>query len=170
LSAEEAALWARVARSVRPLSIARTPPPPHIHHAREAAERRDSWQARSRSAPPPQRSAGAPAERGGERRVRRGKLEIDATLDLHGLTQDRARAALKSFLARAQGEGARAVVVVTGKGGRLQSGEAAPGVLKRRLPDWLAAAELRPLVAGYAAAHARHGGGGAFYVFLRRRD
>lgn len=104
----------------------------------------------------------APPNRGGERRVRRGRIEIDATLDLHGYTQDAALAALERFLARAVRSGGGVVLVVTGQG---RGGE---GVLKRRFPAWLELERLRTLVSGYAQAHRSHGGAGAFYVFLRR--
>jgi DNA-nicking Smr family endonuclease len=102
------------------------------------------------------------ADRAGEKRVRRGRVEIAATFDLHGHTQDRAQRALAGFLARQQSEGARVVIVVTGKG---RGGE--EGVLKRRLPAWLDGPDVRPLVAGFAQAHRRHGGAGAFYIFLK---
>ncbi len=94
--------------------------------------------------------------------MRRGDVDIGATLDLHGHTQDAALAALSRFLHRAHKRGDRAVIVVTGAG---RGGE---GVLKRMLPIWLAMRDIRPLVAGYAPAHRSHGGAGAFYVFLKR--
>jgi DNA-nicking Smr family endonuclease len=94
--------------------------------------------------------------------VRRGDIEIGATLDLHGHTQDSAVAALTRFLHRAQKHGDRAVIVVTGVG---RGGE---GVLKRMFPAWLVVKDIRPLVAGYAPAHRSHGGSGAFYVFIKR--
>lgn len=118
---------------------------------------------------PRPRAPGPPANRGGEKRVRRGKLEIAARLDLHGFGQDKAEAALGLFLRREVEAGARVVLVVTGRGMRLSAdGERKPGVLKQRLPEWLAAPGLRSIVSGYAEAHASHGGEGAFYVFLRR--
>jgi DNA-nicking Smr family endonuclease len=115
-------------------------------------------------APPPPKPAKAapPQDRAGEKRVRRGRLEIGGTLDLHGHNQDTGRAALTRFLQAAQRRGARTVIVITGVG---RGGE---GVLRRRLPEWLAASDLRPLVSGYAQAHRAHGGEGAYYVFLRR--
>ena len=94
--------------------------------------------------------------------MRRGDVEIGATLDLHGYTQDAALSVLVRFLHRAHKRGERAVIVVTGAG---RGGE---GVLKRMLPAWLATSNIRPLVAGYAPAHRSHGGAGAFYVFLKR--
>ncbi|MBU6371861.1 MAG: Smr/MutS family protein [Alphaproteobacteria bacterium] len=99
--------------------------------------------------------------------MRRGQVEIWGALDLHGLTQDQARAAVGRFVARAAADGARTVIVVTGKGGRFGGGE---GVLKRRFPEWLAEPGVRAMVSGVSPAHPRHGGAGAFYVFLKRQD
>jgi len=96
-------------------------------------------------------------------RIARERDTIAARIDLHGMDQDRARGALESFLLRAWDEGARAVLVITGKG---MMGD---GVLRRRTPEWLAAPALRGIVAGIAEAHRRHGGEGALYVALKRR-
>jgi DNA-nicking Smr family endonuclease len=90
--------------------------------------------------------------------LRRGGLEPEARLDLHGLTHDGAYRALLRFLFGAQAAGHKLVLVITGKG----------GVLRERLPLWLGQAELQPLVAGVNKAHVKHGGDGAFYVLLRR--
>jgi DNA-nicking Smr family endonuclease len=102
------------------------------------------------------------ADRGAEKRVRRGKLEIGGTLDLHGHTLVSGRAALISFLNAAHRRGDGVVIIVTGKG---RVGE---GVLKRALPSWIEARDVRPLISGFAQAHRDHGGAGAFYVFLKR--
>jgi len=96
------------------------------------------------------------------RRLTRGRDAIAARIDLHGLTQDAAQAALIAFVRRAVENGWRAVLVITGKG---VSGD---GILKRRVPDWLAAPPLRDHIAGVSEAHRRHGGEGAFYVALKR--
>ncbi len=98
-------------------------------------------------------------------RIVRERDPIAARLDLHGLTYDTARATLDAFLLRAWDEGHRAVLVITGKGSR-GTGD---GALRRATPEWLAAAHLRPIVAGVSEAHRRHGGGGALYVALKRR-
>jgi len=103
-----------------------------------------------------------PADRGNEKRVRRGKLELGGTLDLHGHTQDSAQTALFRFLRASQRRGDRTVIVVTGVG---RTGE---GVLRKRLPEWLADRDLRAVVSGFAQAHRAHGGAGAYYVFLKR--
>ncbi len=91
-------------------------------------------------------------------RLRRGRAEPAATLDLHGFREAEAYRALERFLVRAQGEDNRLVLVITGKG----------GVLQKNLPRWLAENAFRNLVAGLSQAHIRHGGSGAFYVALRR--
>ena len=104
-----------------------------------------------------------PQDRGNEKRVRRGKLGIGASLDLHGHTQASAHAALIRFLRAAQNRAEATVIVITGVG---RGGE---GVLKRALPDWLAGPDLRGLVSGFAQAHRTHGGAGAYYVFIRRK-
>jgi DNA-nicking Smr family endonuclease len=97
-------------------------------------------------------------------RLARGTEPIEARLDLHGRTQREAHAELLSFLRRAQREGARFALVITGKGTRLDE----QGVLKRQVPLWLRLPEFRSYVIGFDAAHAAHGGEGALYVRLRR--
>ncbi len=170
LTPDEEDLWRRVTRTVRPLArrdhvpVRADPPLRALSHPMTDAPRHHA-------PPAPRKDKGAApaplADRSPEKRVRRGKLDVGARLDLHGFTQDEAHAALTRFVLHARADGVRVALVVTGKGGRLRSGESAPGVLKQRLPQWLAAGDLRPLVAGYAQAHQRHGGGGAYYVFLR---
>jgi DNA-nicking Smr family endonuclease len=98
-----------------------------------------------------------------KRGVARGKQAIDARLDLHGLTQSEAHAALLRFLRNAHRRDARLVLVITGKG---RGGE--PGVLRRQVPQWLGLPEFRSLVLGFEDAHVTHGGEGALYVRLRR--
>ena len=104
------------------------------------------------------------ADRGGEKKVRRGRLEIDGSLDLHGHTQDTAHQALQTFVAFHRSQGARCVLVITGKG------KAGEGVIRKRFLDWLNSPEIRAHVSSYAQSHQRHGGAGAYYVFLKRQD
>jgi DNA-nicking Smr family endonuclease len=94
-----------------------------------------------------------------EARLRRGRGDVEARIDLHGHTHDGAYRALLRFLMGAQADGKRLVLVITGKG----------GVLRNYLPLWLGQDDLKPLVSGVSEAHATHGGSGAFYVALRRR-
>lgn len=104
-----------------------------------------------------------PLREDGHRRVRRGKVELTGQIDLHGMTEADARVALQVFLAKKQLELGKVVLVITGKG---KKGE---GVLRTALPNWLQQQSFSQLVSGYAPAHQRHGGNGAWYVFLRRR-
>jgi DNA-nicking Smr family endonuclease len=100
-----------------------------------------------------------------KQRVARGKQAIDARLDLHGLTQAEAHAALLRFLRAAHARDARLVLVITGKG---KQGDGERGVLRRQVPQWLGLPEFRTLVVGFEDAHIAHGGEGALYVRVRR--
>jgi DNA-nicking Smr family endonuclease len=119
----------------------------------------------TKAQPKPHQPYAAPAtiEPQRKRRIVRGRDEIAGRLDLHGLDQDRARQALHNFLLRAHDDGARAVLVITGKG---RMGD---GVLRRRAPEWLADPALRSIVAGLSQADRHHGGEGAFYIALKRK-
>jgi DNA-nicking Smr family endonuclease len=121
--------------------------------------------ARSASAPPP---ALAPLPRRERQRLSRGVAAIDARIDLHGMTQAQAHGALMHFLRRAQADGSKFALVITGKGARFAAGDGERGLLKRQVPMWLRLPEFRTLVVGFETAHAAHGGEGALYVRLRR--
>ena len=108
-----------------------------------------------------------------EDRLRRGLLEPDAKLDLHGMTEAAAYRALSRFLVGAQQRGNRLILVVTGKGNPRKEESASwmvspHGVLKQMVPRWLKEPELAPIIASTKAAHVRHGGDGALYVYLRK--
>ena len=96
----------------------------------------------------------------------RGRSDIEARLDLHGMTQPHAHRALSVFLQRAHLEGLTFVLVITGKG-KMGSGTER-GVLRRQVPQWLSQPEFRALVVGFEEAHVGHGGEGALYVRIRR--
>jgi len=103
--------------------------------------------------------------------LQRGRLQPEARLDLHGMTAARAHSALTSFILAAHSEGRRLVLVITGKG-RAPDDAIAPlrhGVLHHSVPHWLTAPPLVTRVLDVVPAHQRHGGGGAFYVYLRRQ-
>jgi len=108
----------------------------------------------------PVRTPDEPPAFGGHRavQVRKGRVEPEAKFDLHGMTQETAHRALFGFLHRARANGARVVLVVTGKS----------GVLNRQFKPWLAQGEFGALVSGVSSAHKRHGGSGAYYVLLKR--
>ena len=91
-------------------------------------------------------------------------------IDLHGMRRQEAFVALRAFLAKVQSEGARLVLVVTGKGERGALGEGTPGILRQSVPNWLREPGYDAIVVGFEEAQRPHGGAGAFYVRLRRRD
>ncbi len=180
LSEAEIDIWRRVAETVTPRpgstlpEPAAAPPAPPQPAPRPAAA--TPAPARSFSAAsytPPVSAPKAPPvglERRFKRRVAHGRIPVDGVLDLHGMTQAEAHAALHHFLAGAQRDGGRLVIVVTGKGvkdrGRWDGAE--PGVLRRAVPYWLRDARLRPIVVGFEEAAVGHGGAGALYIRLRR--
>lgn len=118
--------------------------------------------------PPPAPPGWPGLDRASQRRLARGRLHPEARLDLHGMTAERAHGALSRFVAESRALGRRCVLVVTGKG-RGESGARGEGVLRRDAPRWLEAPPLRDGVVGVFEAHPRHGGGGALYVYLKRR-
>jgi DNA-nicking Smr family endonuclease len=179
LSEEEQALWRGFARSIKPLRRLREPAPERTADAAAAdagksaaadgargALRRVKESAETlRPTTPPL----APMDRRLKQRVARGRETIDHRIDLHGYTQAQAHTALLAFLQRAQRDGARLALVVTGKGGARGAPHGVErGVLKRQVPIWLALPEFRPFVVGFEVAHVGHGGEGALYVRLRR--
>ncbi len=168
----EQRMWARVARTVKPLE---GKAPPELPETAPQEPTRDTSGEPASLPPNPLRATGrpaatfparspAPAHRGSERRIRRGQVDLAARFDLHGHTQASAERALKAFLASQQQQGARCVLVITGKG---RDGES---VLRRNFLHWLDSGQARRLVSGWSQAHARHGGHGAFYLFLRRAE
>ena len=171
LSEEERQLWDSVARQVKPLRKSPRPGKPHAVEASApgvgpaAAQRRPS-PVKISPPPKPQAPPLAPIGRRERAQLSRGKKEIDARIDLHGMTQTRAHRALFGFLQRAHHEGFSFVLVITGKG--KIGAESERGVLRRQVPQWLALPEFRSLVVGFEEAHIGHGGEGALYVRVRR--
>jgi DNA-nicking Smr family endonuclease len=192
ISDEDHALWQAVTRTVSPLRRHRKDHAPAADQAVSKSKSKAPSLSRSATAAPkqhpkpvakpfskpvskPAAPAGvtdsaphlAPLDRRARQRLARGTHDIEARLDLHGRTQSEAHAALVRFLHRAQADGAKTVLVITGKGGAGSSGER--GVLKRQVPLWLALPEFRGLVVGFGPAAIGHGGTGALYVRVRRR-
>lgn len=104
-------------------------------------------------------------------KMKRGKLKPDARLDLHGMTLAQAHPALISFMMRSASAGNRLVLIITGKGKDRDDGGPIPtkfGVLRHQVPQWLRMAPIASLVLQVTESHVRHGGQGAYYVYLRR--
>lgn len=112
-------------------------------------------------------------DRNSENRLRRGEMPIDARLDLHGLTQDRAARSLHDFVLDAYDEGLRCLLVITGKGRPRDDSrpwyEPQAGILRERVPDWLREPGLRDKILRVVPAARHHGGDGAYYILLRRQ-
>lgn len=166
LSDEERVLWSTVTKSIDPLWDSGNPEEIEladdvVPQSETAAVKPKSVAAGDENRPPPL----APLGRRMRARVARGRKAIDGRLDLHGLTQEEAHAALLRFLRNASTRDARLVLVITGKGGR-RDGER--GILKRQVPHWLSLPEFRAFVVGFEDAHIAHGGEGALYVQVRR--
>lgn len=179
LSAEERQLWDSVAQQVKPLRRrARAPAsdavapdatlsPPATKLVRPvklpAAKAVKLPKLDALPVAPPL----APLGRRELTQLSRGRTDIDARLDLHGMTQTRAHGALRKFLLRAHDDGLRFVLIITGKG-RTVGPESERGILRRQVPEWLGLPEFRSLVIGFEEAHISHGGAGALYVRIRR--
>lgn len=178
LRPEDRILWETVARTAKPLT--------GRHRIKTEPDDLDLWEqevAAKPSAPAPKRikeTEGSispkqstskpkeplihPLDRPTHRKIAKGRLDIEARIDLHGLTQREAHELLYGFLANAHGRGLRHVLIITGKG-RSTGGE---GILKQAVPHWFSTPIFRLLVGAYEDAAHHHGGHGALYVRLRR--
>lgn len=176
---EELSLWREVVRDAEPLSgrapvpdVPAEPAPPASAPPASAPEIPAGAIAPrvrtrvSRPALPPLDPDGTPGvDRRTDDRLRRGRFEIEARLDLHGMTQARAHDALSGFVRRNWHEGRRVLLVITGKG----SGGEGMGILRAAVPRWLGEPGLRAMVVAIHRAQPRHGGDGALYLLLKRR-
>jgi DNA-nicking Smr family endonuclease len=130
---------------------------------------------KEKSVPAVAMSQDAPAaaqtfDRDVDRALAKGKRTPEAKLDLHGMTLVAAERAVTKFIAESVEQNRRVVLIVTGKGLRLEGGRVFGGRIRAEFLGWLDRPENRARVAGVRPAHPRHGGSGAFYVLLRRRS
>ena len=184
LTDEEVDLWLRVAKTIQRRPGAMLPDAPvalltqtAVHPSAPESRRKPGPTAPGYS--PPVSSPGqhaqplVPLERRLKQQLLRGRSSVDQVLDLHGLRQIDAHWQLRSFLSRAQIDGAKIALVITGKGrvgGSGQEFDFEGGVLRRLVPHWLRAAEMRGMVIGFEEAGSPHGGSGALYVRIRKHD
>jgi DNA-nicking Smr family endonuclease len=175
LSAEERDLWDNVARQVKPLRkrvrlakpvtvTTETAPALLPPMSRKLVDTPPVKVVKHPDPPLPPLTTLGRRERS---QLSRGRKEIDARLDLHGMTQERAHRSLAAFLQRASYDGLSFVLIITGKG-RTGTAESERGILRRQVPIWLGLPEFRALVVGFEEAHIGHGGAGALYVRVRR--
>lgn len=183
LSGEDRKLWDFVTRSIRPLDKTpkdlrkgRTPKP--SAHAKEVKEQTEGldrllpvWKIPGFGLKPAE-GAPVPTQAGIDRRtsdrLKRGEMQIERRLDLHGMRQSEAQDRLTRFLLDCHDADCRCVLVITGKGNRFNPEQEA-GILRRQLPVWIGMTPLSPIVLSYSKARPKDGGDGAFYILLRRR-
>lgn len=188
LSDDDRQLWQRLTERVDPLHPERKMPAPAIFPPKKAVPKSEPPAPlkpfrigeKTQTAPPRQSPAidessarvSPNMDKRNFQRLLKGRMEIDATLDLHGMTAEQARQQLVLSLHQAHARGARLILVITGKGKRTHIDEfnrPRSGVLRESLPDWLRSGTLSGIVLQVTQAHPKHGGKGAFYVYLRRR-
>ena len=184
LSNEEVELWLQIAKTIQRRPGASLPeaaaapvqpavPVPSAPEARRKPGATAPSYTPPVSSPKPHAQPLVPLERRLKQQLLRGRSAVDQVLDLHGLRQADAHHRLQHFLSRAQIDGAKLVLVITGKGRAGGSGhefDFEGGVLRRLVPHWLRSPEMRGLVIGFEEAGAPHGGSGALYVRIRRHD
>ncbi len=160
----EVNLWRQAVADAAPIAGRKQVPlqKPHVH----PSARRRAVEPTGPLVPPAVLRQPEQIDRATLTRLKKGRLPIDAKLDLHGMTAASAERNLRAFLRSSQAAGHRAVLVITGRG--LDPEGLGRGVLKRAAPDWLAA--MSDLVSGFNEADRRHGGAGALYVRIRRKD
>jgi DNA-nicking Smr family endonuclease len=169
LSAEERALWARVAATVTPLA-GRQGETAQMAPSEAVTIKRRPTQGLPVPPKAPRLIERPPADTldgGWDRRLRRGAILPDRTIDLHGHTLATAHAALEHALARAVADDVRVLLVVTGKPPKADA--KGRGLIRASIGDWLGGSGYRDRIAAVRHAHPRHGGTGALYVILRRK-
>lgn len=174
LSAEEQAIWARLARTVSPLEGKSVPAADVVEAPAQAMARvmAAPGAAILPSRPQPKRAPTPVLDTSWERRIGNGTLAPDAVIDLHNHTLDAAHARLNQALAQAVAKGQRVLLVVTGNPRPSHIGPVGHkgrGAIRAEIGDWLALSGHSDQIASVRTAHPRHGGKGALYVILRRR-
>lgn len=184
LDPDEAALWKKVAATVRPFpkpplsaSLIAPSAPPTIRSTKPTQPNTAAPAARAPSSVPPLRRTyqGATLDGHWDRRLRKGLVRPDMSIDLHGHSLASAQALLDLSIGRALNRGARVLLVVAGRlrpgADRLplMQGDSRPrGAIRASLPDWLTVSPYADQIVALRPAHVSHGGGGAVYLILRR--
>lgn len=180
LSNDDRAVWRRVADTVTGLKVAKPADLDELEEAIKPIPKPQKKQVLARKSPEPPKArpkdyrdkSAFQLDGRMDARFTKGKLEIDAKLDLHGMTLVRARATFQHFVQENARKGARVLLVVTGKGRHISQDEfhrERSGVIRQSLPSWCHEADLRHLVLKISPATKKHGGIGAYYVYLRRQ-
>lgn len=169
LAPDEAALWARVTATIRPLSRKplTTPEPTEPPKARPAPARA-ATRPLAKAPPPAPPRPGQTLDGSWDKKLKTGAVEPDRILDLHGMTLDSAWSAIDTALERAIAAGDRVLLLITGHA-RPDAPPVQRGRIRAAVHDWLAVSRHASRIAAVRAAHGRHGGGGSLYIVLRRR-
>lgn len=198
---DDKAVWAIVAGGIEPLKKAKSRVHPSVEDQADDANERQTGKSAKQSkstteATQPSEEPRQPKvvadsikaklstqpivgfDRKKARKVRSGRVQIEARIDLHGMRQSKAHAELRAFLHRCYARKLQWVLVITGKGSSRREDEDSEhfdmwsrresGVLRRNVPRWLEEPDLRPLIISYTTAAPQHGGEGALYIHLRR--
>lgn len=171
LSPDEAALWSKVAATIRPLSRDKIETVDAETSQEFNSKRRQPATANrtlSVAVSPAAKGPGTTLDGGWDRRLRAGAVEPDRVLDLHGMSLDTAWRAIDGALDLAIARGERVLLLVTGHH-RPGAPPVERGRIRAAVHDWLAASRHAPRIAAVRGAHRRHGGGGSLYIILRRR-
>lgn len=160
LDANERRMWTRVTHNVKPLNKreAEEDAVPESLSSPKSPEKPDRKTVKRSAVKPPLLIV----NRESERNIKRGRVRVEAFCDLHDLSVNAAHNQIRKFVQQNRLKGCRCVLIITGKG---HNGE---GKIRRTFRLWLETEEAKKLISGYSTAHVRHGGAGAFYLFLRR--
>jgi len=188
LSEEDQKLWDMVKQSAEPLhAVSYTPPTPMAPAKRpevKTPRRIEPFSIKGRpesrlrfdlATDPMQPLSRAPQvlDKRTHERLRKGKKAPEARIDLHGMTAAQAHGALRGFVLSSHARGLRLVLVITGKGNTTRDEigimPTRNGVLRHALPQWLGTPDMHPMILQISSAHLRHGGGGAYYVYLKKK-
>lgn len=188
LSEEDQQLWDMVKQSAEPLhAMSYTPPAPTVIAKRpEVKTPRDIQPFKMNGRPetrlrfdlaadPMQPLSRVPLalDKRTHEKLRKGKKAPEARIDLHGMTAAQAHGALRGFILSSHARGLRLVLVITGKGNTTRDEigimPTRNGVLRHALPQWLGTPDMHPMILQISSAHLRHGGGGAYYVYLKKK-
>ena len=169
ITPDEKNLWDEITREDKPLEK-RSRVPAKVKSTKKKADTLIRPQASIPYSELPDIAKGeyAGIDRNTQERFRKGEMDVDGRLDLHGFTRDEARQRVADFITSHYGSGSRFLLLITGKGTFNREG-ARGGVLRESLPGWLSEPDIRPYILAFDTAKAKHGGSGAFYVLLRRK-
>lgn len=171
-------LWEIVTKDVRKLKNPEIVPVKSAPGAKKSVKKTVKTPAAVPAILPPgpmsskQSASNGKTDRKTDEKIRKGEMEIEGRLDLHGNTAVAARKKLLAYVIKSHGQGKRCVLLVTGKGlsGSQTSEwyESGKGIIRREFRLWLEDKSVNALILLVTEAQPKHGGSGAFYIYLRK--